>query len=182
MIMNLNLHRNLYDLSNFYKYDNFFTIIGEITNIHKKVYSLNDFDMKTYKEFNKIHIYWVPKENSKKPEYVIIGQKLKYKLAYGHLYSDDLLVYQKVDKSGQILNDQFFITKKENLLKSNDLTQLNYFRFDSLVDINIIKEALENLMNIENQKYVKEIQNNLTVLGPLYDYDPKTGKLTKVTY
>ena len=48
--------------------------------------------------------------------------------------------------------------------------------------INIIKEALENLMNKEKKKYVEEIQNNLTVLGPLYDYDPKTGKLTKVTY
>ena len=42
MIMNLNLHGNLYDLNNFYNYDNFFTIIGEITNIHKKVYSLTE--------------------------------------------------------------------------------------------------------------------------------------------
>ena len=32
------------------------------------------------------------------------------------------------------------------------------------------------------EEYVEKIQNNLTILGPLYDYDPKTGKLTKVTY
>ena len=32
MIMNLNLHRNLYDLSNFYKYDNFFIQINPIKN------------------------------------------------------------------------------------------------------------------------------------------------------
>ena len=45
-----------------------------------------------------------------------------------------------------------------------------------------LRVHLQLLINIENQKYVEEIQNNLTVLGPLYDYDPKTGKLTKVTY
>lgn len=162
--------QNLYDLPNFYKYDNFYTIYKRKTKLLKKVYDDKDIEIHRWVEYHTVCIY---KYYTGKPHYLIVGDRIDFLPIYGHFLDNvDQFVYKRIYKTKHRdhENNKFFKCQRSELC-SPPLG--GWYRFDYIEDV---FKQLSILQDWEYENRAERIKED-----PYYTYthDKNYGLITE---
>lgn len=118
----MNIEKN-YDLENFEKYDNFYTILQKNVPLYERIQD---------------------NENTK-PKFIIHGEKIKFYPIYGHFYNNEnFFIYKKVYRKN-ILNRYRDVSHYK--VSVNELAHpkhSNFFRFETIEELYLTIDELQN--------------------------------------
>lgn len=153
-----NNQRN-YDILNFKKYHNFYTLLQDNICTYKRVYNISkeDWIIHRYVNYETLVIYKDFNDNIK-PSFIVLGIKNLIKPIYGHFATNNnFFIYTNVNAINYkpIYNVKYLKNPLEKLLKP---VHSQFYKF---TDVEDLKHSYKIIKDLEFEKYKENIKDKI---------------------
>lgn len=155
----------LYDIDNFEKYSNFYTLYSKEENVYKRFDDQNSIPIERYSAYEKLVIY-KDITYADNPTWVLIGSHNKIVPIYGHFTGDyNHFVYCNLNYNSfkPKVKYEKYVIRHDQLIKPKNST---YYMFTDIVDLKLYYGEIRHIIiEEEKEKYDKmsldEIYNDI---------------------